>query len=124
MARVVRTLFATAFSILISLTPSMAQQAQQAPDPKDPPAPQKLTKEQKKKMSRALKEWDPKYKEWLKEDVFYTITPEERSAFLQLSKSEEREKFIEQFWLRRSGNPVLPENVLKEEHYRRIAYAN
>jgi len=121
MARVVRTLFATAFSILISLPPSLAQQA---PDPKDPPAPQKLTKEQKHKMSRALKELDAQYKQWLNEDVVYIITPEERTAFLQLSTSEEREQFIEQFWLRRSGNPDLPDNDFKEEHYRRIAYAN
>ena len=124
MARVVRTLFATVFSILISLPPSMAQQAQSAPDPKDPPAPQKLTKEQKKKMGRALKELDAQYKQWLQEDVVYIISPEERTAFLQLSTSEEREQFIEQFWLRRSSNPDLPDNDFKEEHYRRIAYAN
>jgi GWxTD domain-containing protein len=124
MARVVRTLFATVFSILISLPPSMAQQAQQAPDPKDLPAPQKLTKEQKRKMGRALKELDAQYKQWLQEDVVYIISPEERTAFLQLSTSEEREQFIEQFWLRRSSNPDLPENDFKEEHYRRIAYAN
>jgi len=109
---------------LISLPPSLAQQAQQAPDPKDPPAPQKLTKEQKKKMGRALKELDAQYKQWLQEDVVYIISPEERTAFLQLSTSEEREQFIEQFWLRRSSNPDLPENDFKEEHYRRIAYAN
>src|SRR5262245_31888882 len=124
MARVVRTLFATALSILISLSTSMAQQAQQAPDPKDPPAPQKLTKEQKKKMGRSLKELDAQYKQWLNEDVVYIISPEERTAFLQLNTSEEREQFIEQFWLRRSSNPDLPENDFKEEHYRRIAYAN
>jgi GWxTD domain-containing protein len=124
MARVVRTLFATVFSIWISLPPSVAQQVQQAPDPKDPPAPQKLTKEQKKKMGRALKELDAQYKQWLNEDVVYIISPEERTAFLQLSTSEEREQFIEQFWLRRSSNPDLPENDFKEEHYRRIAYAN
>ena len=124
MARVVRTLFAAAFSILLSLPPTMAQQVQQAPDPKEPPAPQKLTKEQKKKMSRALKELDAQYKQWLNEDVVYIISPQERTAFLQLSTSEEREQFIEQFWLRRSSNPDLPENDFKEEHYRRIAYAN
>src|SRR5262244_1646032 len=124
MARVVRTLFATAFSILLSLPLAMAQQVQPAPDPKDPPAPQRLTKEQKKKMSRALKELDAQYKQWLNEDVVYIISPEERTAFLQLSTSEEREQFIEQFWLRRSGNPDLPDNDFKEEHYRRIAYAN
>jgi GWxTD domain-containing protein len=118
MARVVRTLFATAFSILISLPSSVAQQAP------DPPTQQKLTKEQKKKMGRALKELDAQYKQWLNEDVVYIITPAERQQFLQLGTNEEREQAIEQFWLRRSGNPDLPDNDFKEEHYRRIAYAN
>jgi GWxTD domain-containing protein len=123
MARVVRSLFASAFSILMAVSPVVAQQAQN-PDPTAPVAPQKLSKEQKKKMGRALKELDAQYKQWLSEDVVYIISPEERTAFLQLSTSEEREQFIEQFWLRRSGNPDLPENDFKEEHYRRIAYAN
>jgi GWxTD domain-containing protein len=126
MVRVVRSLFASAFSIMISLAPVVAQQ--EAPSSTTNPAtstsPQKLTKEQKKKMGRALKELDAQYKQWLSEDVVYIIAPEERTAFLQLSTSEEREQFIEQFWLRRSGNPDLPENDFKEEHYRRIAYAN
>jgi len=122
MARVFRTLVAAAFSILITIPSVRAQQ--QAPDPKDPPAPQKLTKEQKKKMGKALKELDAQYKQWLQEDVVYIISPEERTAFLQYSTNEEREQFIEQFWLRRSSNPDLPENDFKEEHYRRIAYAN
>src|SRR5215471_8931599 len=121
MARVVRTLVASAFSILISIPPAVARQAAQDPIPA---APQKLTKDQKKKMGKALKELDAQYKQWLNEDVVYIISPEERTAFLQLSTSEEREQFIEQFWLRRSSNPDLPENDFKEEHYRRIAYAN
>ena len=127
MARVVRTLFASLFSILIAVSPVLAQQVQnpaQNPDPTAAITPQKLTKEQKKKMGRALKELDAQYKQWLSEDVVYIISPEERTAFLQLSTSEEREQFIEQFWLRRSSNPDLPENDFKEEHYRRIAYAN
>ena len=37
---------------------------------------------------------------------------------------EEREQFIEQFWLRRDPTPDTVENEFKEEHYRRIAYAN
>jgi GWxTD domain-containing protein len=123
MARVIRTLIASLFSVLIALSPILAQQAQ-SPDPTAPIGPQKLTKEQKKKMGRALKELDAQYKQWLNEDVVYIISPEERTAFLQLSTSEEREQFIEQFWLRRSSNPDLPENDFKEEHYRRIAYAN
>ena len=127
MARVVRTLFASLFSISMALSPALAQEAQnpaQSPDPAAATTPQKLTKEQKKKMGRALKELDAQYKQWLSEDVVYIISPEERTAYLQLSTSEEREQFIEQFWLRRSSNPDLPENDFKEEHYRRIAYAN
>jgi GWxTD domain-containing protein len=88
------------------------------------PAPQKLDKEQKKKLKKTLKELDTPYKQWLNEDVVYIISPEERTAFLQLETNEEREQFIEQFWLRRSTNPDLPDNDFKEEHYRRIAYAN
>ena len=123
MVRVVRSLFASVFSILLAVSPVMAQQPQN-PDPAAATTPQKLTKEQKKKMGRALKELDAQYKQWLSEDVIYIISPAERTAFLQLSTSEEREQFIEQFWLRRSSNPDLPENDFKEEHYRRIAYAN
>ena len=75
-------------------------------------------------MKRTLKELDSAYKQWLTEDVTYIISPDERNAFLQLATNEEREQFIEQFWLRRSSNPDLPDNEFKEEHYRRIAYAN
>src|SRR5213080_4210954 len=121
MSRVVRTLVACIFSIAISVPTVFAQQAQ---NPATSTSPQKLTKEQKKKMGRALKELDAQYKQWLNEDVTYIISPDERNAFLQLDTNEEREQFIEQFWLRRSSNPDLPENDFKEEHYRRIAYAN
>jgi GWxTD domain-containing protein len=121
MSRVARTLFASAFSLFISLPLILAQQG---PDPVAAPTPQKLSKDTKKKMKRTLKELDSSYRQWLSEDVTYIISPEERNAFLQLDTNEEREQFIEQFWLRRSSNPDLPENDFKEEHYRRIAYAN
>jgi GWxTD domain-containing protein len=125
MSRVLRTLISGFFAISIAVPPIPAQQAQApAADSAAPTTPQKLTKEQKKKMGRALKELDRQYKEWLNEDVVYIISPEERTAFLQLDTNEEREQFIEQFWLRRSSNPDLPDNDFKEEHYRRIAYAN
>src|SRR2546426_867253 len=125
MSRVLRTVISGIFAFSITLPPMQAQQAQApANDPTATPGPQKLTKEQKKKMGRALKELDKQYKEWLNEDVIYIISPDERTAFLQLDTNEEREQFIEQFWLRRSGNPDLPDNDFKEEHYRRIAYAN
>jgi GWxTD domain-containing protein len=114
-----------AFSLLALPLPAQQQQSQ---DPGATPAPipqnQKLSKQQKQKMRKTLKELDTPYRTWLEEDVVYIITPDERNAFLQLETNEEREQFIEQFWLRRSSNPDLPDNDFKEEHYRRIAYAN
>jgi GWxTD domain-containing protein len=64
------------------------------------------------------------YKTWLNQDVTYIISDEERRAFRNLSNDEERDAFIENFWLRRNPNPDSPENEFREEHYRRIAYAN
>src|SRR5580658_3434715 len=128
MPRVIRNLIATAFSLAILIPGVPAQQVPQVQDPTNPPPPQTLTKEQRKaqkdKARRTLKELDSQYKTWLNEDVVYIISPAERTAFLQLNTNEEREQFIEQFWLRRSSNPDLPDNDFKEEHYRRIAYAN
>jgi GWxTD domain-containing protein len=63
-------------------------------------------------------------KKWLDEDVAYIITDEEKAAFNRLTTDEEREQFIEQFWLRRDPTPESVENEFKEEHYERIAYAN
>ena len=64
------------------------------------------------------------YKSWLEQDVTYIISDEERKAFRTLSNDEERDAFIENFWLRRNPNQDSPENEFREEHYRRIAYAN
>ncbi|HCC57947.1 MAG TPA: GWxTD domain-containing protein [Solibacterales bacterium] len=81
-------------------------------------------KERKKKEARLRKELETPFKKWLNEDVTYIITDEERAAFKRLNTDEEREQFIEQFWLRRDPTPDTAENEFKEEHYRRIAYAN
>ena len=64
------------------------------------------------------------YKKWLDEDVNYIITDEERKAFKSLKTDEERDSFIEQFWLRRDPDPDTPENEYKEQYYERIQYAN
>jgi GWxTD domain-containing protein len=64
------------------------------------------------------------YKTWLNQDVAYIISDDEAKAFKNLSNDEERDSFIENFWLRRNPNPDSPENEFREEHYRRIAYAN
>jgi|HubBroStandDraft_1064217.scaffolds.fasta_scaffold31775_2 GWxTD domain-containing protein len=110
----------------------------QTPAPKDdqkkadtdtPPARETIakpmTEKQKKKQAEKLrKELETPYKKWLNEDVLYIITDEEKTAFKRLATDEEREQFIEQFWLRRDPTPDTEENEFKEEHYRRIAYAN
>lgn len=64
------------------------------------------------------------YKKWLDEDVRWIITDEELSAFKKLQNNAERDTFIEGFWQRRDPTPDTAENEYKEEHYRRIAYAN
>src|SRR6516225_6043455 len=81
-------------------------------------------KERRKKEEKLRKELETPYRKWLNEDVAYIISDEERAAFKRLQTDEEREQFIEQFWLRRDPTPDTVENEFKEEHYRRIAYAN
>ena len=84
-----------------------------------------MTDKERKAKDKALrKELATPYRKWLNEDVAYIITDEERSAFMRLQTDEERESFIETFWLRRDPTPDTIENEFKEEHYRRIAYAN
>jgi len=81
-------------------------------------------KERRRQEERRRRELETPYRKWLEEDVVYIITDEERRAFKNLQTDEEREQFIEQFWLRRDPTPDTMENEYKEEHYRRIAYAN
>src|SRR5229473_1801195 len=90
-------------------------------DPLKRPIPEK----QRKANAKALKiELSKTYKKWMDEDVRWIITDEERAAFKQLSNDEERDQFIEAFWQRRDPTPDTVENEFKEEHYRRMAYAN
>src|SRR5215813_13413856 len=81
-------------------------------------------KERKRREDKLRKELETPYKKWLNEDVGYIISDEEKQAWKRLATDEEREQFIEQFWLRRDPTPDSVENEFKEEHYRRIAYSN
>jgi GWxTD domain-containing protein len=93
--------------------------------PEVDPLKRPLTEKQKKQNSKALKiELSKTYKKWLDEDVRWIITDEEQKAFKMLSNDEERDQFIEAFWQRRDPTPDTAENEYKEEHYRRIEYAN
>src|SRR5438552_4002547 len=121
-------------ALLISLLPGVAQNTDNdkpSGDEKTPaaqetdPLKRDISPEQQKKNAKAFKkEVGSEYKKWLENDVKWIITGEELQAFKQLSNDEERDQFIEQFWLRRDPTPDTVENEYKEEHYRRIAYAN
>lgn len=82
------------------------------------------TVDEKKRKQRRSEDGAKVYQRWLDNDVSYIITPEEKAAFKKLQTDEEREQFIEQFWLRRDPDPDTPENEYRDEYYRRIAYAN
>jgi GWxTD domain-containing protein len=81
------------------------------------------TKQDRKRDQKQAREMGSGYDGFTK-DVAYIISDEERQTFNRLSTDDERDQFVEQFWLRRDPTPDTVENEFKEEHYRRIAYAN
>jgi GWxTD domain-containing protein len=91
------------------------------PDPLKRPIGDKEKIAQQKALRQELK---GQYKTWVDQDVRWIITDQELQAFKSLGNDEERDQFIENFWLRRNPNPDSPENEYREEHYARIAYAN
>ncbi|HTP86385.1 MAG TPA: GWxTD domain-containing protein [Bryobacteraceae bacterium] len=101
-----------------------SDKSQSSSDTRETVAKPMSEKERRKKEERLRKELQTPWKKWLNEDVSYIITDEERKAFKDLQTDEERQSFVEQFWLRRDPTPDTEENEFKEEHYRRIAYAN
>jgi GWxTD domain-containing protein len=139
-----RNLLFAALGCGLVFIPAARLTAQQAADPSNPPAaaqtqaapassqdqeldPRKRERSDKEKFAaqKAVRqELKGAYKTWLNQDVIWIITDKEARAFRTLSNDEERDAFIEQFWLRRNPNPDSPENEFREEHYRRIAYAN
>src|SRR5215510_7230096 len=109
---------------LLAASPSVAQKKA---EPKKEEVKKQDTKKKESeatKRSRLLEDSSRALRKWLDEDVSFIITNEERSAFKQLKTDEEREQFIESFWLRRDPTPDTIENEYKDDHYERIAYAN
>jgi len=109
---------------LSALFLSSALQSQEAPVPQQPSQDSKSSPANKKQRKKAKAELNDQYGSWLNEEVPIIITKEEHDAFLRLGTNEEREQFIEHFWDRRNPDPDSPTNSFREEHYRRIAYAN
>src|SRR5215831_13834524 len=117
-----RRLILFAFSIsLLGASRSLAQeQATQRDNSAKPLSPKDL----KRRELKLSKELGPGVTDWLNDEVADIITPEERRAFLELSTNEERDQFIELFWDKRNPDPESSINPAKEEHYRRLAYAD
>jgi GWxTD domain-containing protein len=96
-----------------------------AQDQSGDPLKRPITEKRRRENAKSLKhELSKEHRTWLDQDVRWIITDDERKAFLQLSNDEERDKFIEAFWDRRNPNPDSEDNEFKDEHYRRIEYAN
>ena len=106
------------------LVPASAQKKDKSSDQGETVAKPLTDKQRKQQQEKLRKELETPYKKWLDQDVVYIISDEERKAFKTLQTDEERDQFIEQFWLRRDPTPDTEENEYREEHYRRIAYAN
>lgn len=66
----------------------------------------------------------PEYQKWLKEDVHWIITDQERHDFMKLATDNQRDQFVVNFWERRNPTPGSKTNAFKEEHYRRLEFAN
>ncbi|MBK9706234.1 MAG: GWxTD domain-containing protein [Acidobacteria bacterium] len=82
------------------------------------------TNKDKQKRKQSTESLKSVYKRWVDEDVRWIITDEERKTFMSLKTDDEREQFIEQFWLRRDPDPDTDVNEYREDYYQRIAYAN
>jgi len=65
-----------------------------------------------------------KHETWLNREVVYIISPAENNVFGKLATDRDRDLFIEEFWKQRDPTPGTPQNEFRDEHYRRIAYAN
>src|ERR1700678_2392504 len=104
--------------------PNGVTQVPPTPAKPDPTKRRLGDKERIKQQKDLTKELHGFYKTWLDQDVVWIITDTERQAFKNLNNDEEREAFIEYFWLRRNPNPDSPDNEFRDEHYARIEFAN
>lgn len=109
------TLFARSFARRLALALSLVMVASSL---------SVFAQDKKQRPKRTKESIDAIYKRWMDEDVRWIITDEERNTFKALKTDDEREQFIEQFWLRRDPDPDTDVNEYREEYYQRIAYAN
>jgi GWxTD domain-containing protein len=98
--------------------------AQDQTGPQNNAAKPQSSREGKKREKKLSKELASQGDDWLGNIVPDIITEQERRAFRQLGTEEEREQFKEIFWRNRNPDPESPINPVREEHYRRLAYAD
>ena len=108
------TIVTLASIFVLASMPAVAQRA----------TPQPAARQQQQTRSRQAEDSGRALQRWLNEDVAYIITDEERKVFKELKTDEEREQFIEAFWLRRDPSPDTIENEARDDHYSLIAKAN
>ena len=65
-----------------------------------------------------------KWRKWLEEEVVYIISNAERASFMQMQNEEQRELFVEQFWLERDPTPGTARNEYREDYQERLEYVN
>ena len=102
--------------------PLSAPMAAPAPPPKaEPPAPvaRKLASAERKSLEAKLPE---RYRGWLR-DVDIIITERERDVFLQVAEDVERDKFIDEFWRRRSVDKDGIRTNFRDIFRERVEYA-
>ena len=97
--------------------------AEEKPDPLKRRLSDRERSQQQKYLKSEMK-GDSPFKKWLDQDVVWIISDQEVQAFKSLKNDEEREQFVENFWLRRNPNPESPDNEFRDQHYARIEYAN
>ncbi len=112
------------FFLSASLLWPLLSLAQDQPLPQDTSAKPQSTREAKKRDKKLKRELGPDEGDWLRNVVPDIITEQERRAFLELGTEEERDQFKEIFWRDRNPDPESPINPAREEHYRRLAYAD
>src|SRR6267154_3940707 len=98
--------------------------AQDQTVPQDSAAKPQSPKEAQKREKKLSRELASQGGDWLRSIVPDIITEEERRAFFELGTEEEREQYKEIFWRDRNPDPDSPINPVREEHYRRLAYAD
>ena len=91
-----------------------------------PPAPgqEKRNKEKEKHARVESGSRTEYYKKWLREDVTYIITDEEKNVFKDLATDEEKGELHRAVLVSPRPRSRTSENEFKDEHYRRIAFAN